>query len=93
QFTILRRPPISRRQLHLMVFSKGGNRRKYGGTITRHGFRKGDFVEANQGQKTFFGWVSGDREKQVSVSDFIAVDRVVRTSVNHETLTTRGFYF
>ncbi|MEY3332639.1 MAG: hypothetical protein RLZZ176_939 [Cyanobacteriota bacterium] len=70
QFTILRRPPISRRQLHLMVFSKGGNRRKYGGTITRHGFRKGDFVEATQGQKTFFGWVSGDREKQVSVSDF-----------------------
>ena len=58
QFTILRRPPISRRQLHLMVFSKGGNRRKYGGTITRHGFRKGDFVEATQGQKT------------VSVSDF-----------------------
>ncbi|MDD1475336.1 hypothetical protein MEO41_29335, partial [Dolichospermum sp. ST_sed4] len=36
---------------------------------TRHGFRKGDFVEATQGQKTFFGWVSGDTEKQVSVSD------------------------
>ena len=69
QFTILRRPPISRRQLHLMVFSSGGNRRKYGGTTTRHGFRKGDFVEATQGQKTFFGWVSGDTEKQVSVSD------------------------
>ncbi len=69
QFTILRRPPISRRQLHLMVFSKGGNRRKYGGTTTRHGFRKGDFVEATQGKKTFFGWVSGDTEKQVSVSD------------------------
>ncbi|MBD2571114.1 RRXRR domain-containing protein [Anabaena lutea] len=69
QFTILRRPPISRRQLHLMVPSKGGNRRKYGGTTTRHGFRKGDFVEATQGKKTFFGWVSGDTEKQVSVSD------------------------
>ncbi|MBD2691441.1 RRXRR domain-containing protein [Anabaena catenula] len=69
QFTILRRPPISRRQLHLMVFSKGGNRRKYGGTTTRHGFRKGDFVEATQGKKTFFAWVSGDTEKQVSVSD------------------------
>ncbi|MEH2462014.1 MAG: hypothetical protein V7K34_32890, partial [Nostoc sp.] len=69
QFTIVRRPPISRRQLHLMVFSKGGNRRKYGGTTTRHGFRKGDFVEATQGSKTFLGWVSGDIEKQVSVSD------------------------
>ncbi|WP_267313615.1 RRXRR domain-containing protein [Nostoc sphaeroides] len=69
QFTIVRRPPISRRQLHLMVPPKGGNRRKYGGTTTRHGFRKGDFVEATQGNKTFFGWVSGDTEKQVSVSD------------------------
>jgi hypothetical protein len=69
QFTVLRRPPISRRQLHLMVPSKGGNRRKYGGTTTRYGFRKGDFVEATQGKKSFFGWVSGDTEKQVSVSD------------------------
>lgn len=69
QFTILRRPPISRRQLHLMVPSKGGIRRKYGGTVTKHGFRKGDYVKAVQGNKTFFGWVSGDTEKQVSVSD------------------------
>jgi len=69
QFTILRRPPISRRQLHLMVALPGGVRRKYGGTTTRHGFRKGDFVEATQGKKTFFGWVSGDTEKLVSVSD------------------------
>jgi hypothetical protein len=69
QFTIVRRPPVSRRQLHLMNFSSCGNRRKYGGTTTRHGFRKGDFVRASQGSKTFFGWVSGDTEKQVSVSD------------------------
>ncbi|WP_414575311.1 RRXRR domain-containing protein [Anabaena sp. CCY 9402-a] len=69
QFTILRRPPISRRQLHLMTASKGGSRRKYGGTVTRHGFRKGDYVEATQGNKTYRGWVSGDTEKQVSVSD------------------------
>lgn len=69
QFTVVRRPPISRRQLHLMVPSIGGNRRKYGGTTTRHGVRKGDFVKATQGDKTFFGWVSGDTEKQVSVSD------------------------
>jgi hypothetical protein len=52
-----------------MTFSQGGNRRKHGGSTTRHGFRKGDFVEASQGSKNFFGWVSGDTEKQVSVSD------------------------
>lgn len=68
-FTVIRRPPISRRQLHLMVPAKGGVRRKYGGTVTRHGFRKGDYVEATQGNKTYRGWVSGDTEKQVSVSD------------------------
>ncbi|WP_226586665.1 hypothetical protein [Microseira wollei] len=34
------------------------------------GFRKGDYVvEATQGAKTVCGWVSGDTEKQVSVSD------------------------
>ncbi|MBW4479871.1 MAG: RRXRR domain-containing protein [Tolypothrix brevis GSE-NOS-MK-07-07A] len=68
-FAVIRRPPVSRRQLHLMVPAKGGVRRKYGGTVTRHGFRKGDYVEATQGDKTYRGWVSGDTEKQVSVSD------------------------
>jgi hypothetical protein len=68
-FTVIRRPPISRRQLHLMVPATGGIRRKYGGTVTRHGFRKGDYVEATQGNKTYLGWVSGDTEQQVSVSD------------------------
>ncbi|WP_460204729.1 hypothetical protein [Scytonema sp. NUACC21] len=66
---IVKRPPVSRRQLHLMVPTKGGVRRKYGGTVTRHNFRKGDCVEATQGSKTYRGWVSGDTEKQVSVSD------------------------
>jgi RRXRR protein len=68
-FAVIRRPPVSRRQLHLMVPPKGGVRRKYGGTVTRHGFRKGDYVEATQGSKIYRGWVSGDTEKQVSVSD------------------------
>ncbi|HAX75951.1 MAG TPA: hypothetical protein DCY88_08960 [Cyanobacteria bacterium UBA11372] len=68
-FAVIRRSPVSRRQLHLMIPSSGGVRRKYGGTVTRHGLRKGDYVEATQGAKTVCGWVSGDTEKQVSVSD------------------------
>lgn len=63
-FKVIRRPPISRRQLHLMVPGKGGIRRKYGGTVTRHGFRKGDLVDSPKG----IGYVSGDTEKQISVS-------------------------
>lgn len=69
-FVVIRRPPISRRQLHLMVPAKGGVRRKYGGTITRHGFRKGDLVRAEMAGRVSIGWVSGDTQKQVSVSDF-----------------------
>ncbi|MGL5941754.1 MAG: RRXRR domain-containing protein, partial [Waterburya sp.] len=65
----VRRPPISRRQLHLMVFAKGGIRRKYGGTTTRHGVRKGDFLEAQKAGIVYRGWCSGDTERAVSVSD------------------------
>lgn len=68
-FTVIRRPPICRRQLHLMVPSKGGIRRKYGGTTTRHGFRKGDYVKAEMAGRVVYGWVSGDTERQVSVSN------------------------
>lgn len=69
-FVVIRRPPISRRQLHLMVPAKGNVRRKYGGTITRHGIRKGDLVKAEMAGRISIGWVSGDTAKQVSVSDF-----------------------
>ncbi|MCY7320517.1 MAG: hypothetical protein LH660_01625, partial [Phormidesmis sp. CAN_BIN36] len=68
-FFVIRRPPISRRQLHLMVSAKGGARRKYGGTVTRHGVRKGDSVRAEMGGRSQVGFVSGDTEKQISVSN------------------------
>ena len=68
-FFVIRRPPISRRQLHLMLPSKVGNRRKYGGTTTRHDVRKGDYVEAQKAGVIYQGWCSGDTAKQVSVSD------------------------
>jgi len=64
-FFVIRRPPYSRRQLHLMVPSSGGARRRYGGSITRFGVRKGDLVNSPKG----VGYVSGDTEKQISVSD------------------------
>lgn len=68
-FKVIRRPPICRRQLHLLQFAKGGKRRSYGGTVTRHGFRKGDLVRAMKAGIEFIGYVSGDTAKQVSVSD------------------------
>ena len=53
-----------------MIPAKGGVRRKYGGTVTRHGFRKGDYVETERKGVKFRGWVGGDTKTQVSVSDF-----------------------
>ena len=68
-FFVIRRPPISRRQLQLMIPKKNGVRRKYGGTTTRHGLRKGDFVKAVKSGVSYLGWVSGDTENRISVSD------------------------
>lgn len=65
-FFVIRRPPISKRQLHLMVFTKGGKRRKYGGTTTPFDIRKGDLVNY-KGQP---GFCSGYTGKSISVSDF-----------------------
>ena len=69
-FSLIKRPPISRRQLHLMLPAKGGVRRKYGGTVTRHNFRKGDYVETERKGVKYRGWVSGDTKTQISVSGF-----------------------
>ena len=89
EFRIIRRPPVSRRQLHLAVPSKGGVRRKYGGTITRHGLRKGDFVKAEKKGEVFYGWVSGDTKTQVSVSD-INWKRLAQFSAKKVELVSRS---
>jgi len=68
-FAVISRPPICRRQLHLMIPSKGGLRRNYGGTISRHGFRKGDYVKAVKAGITYYGYVSGNTKTEVSVSN------------------------
>lgn len=55
-------------RFHLLQFAKGGKRRKYGGTVTRHGFRKGDYVKAERKGQAYYGWGSGDTKTQVSIS-------------------------
>ncbi len=65
-FNVIRRPPISRRQLHLMMPPKGGSRRKYGGTTTPFNIRKGDIVK----YKNKLGFCSGYTGKNISVSNF-----------------------
>jgi len=69
-FDIIRRPKYSRRRLHAEKPTKGGIRRRYGGTTTPFIFRCGDYVEATQGRKTVRGWVSGYTKNLISISNF-----------------------
>ncbi len=75
KYDTITRPKYSRRILHLEQPSKGGFRRRYGGTTCIDGWtniRKGDYIEAIQGQKAYRGWVSGfiDDRRIISVSNF-----------------------
>ncbi len=70
-FSILQRPQWFRRKLHVEKPGVGGIRKRHGGTMMTHGFRKGDFVEARKANKVVRGYVSGYSEKNgvLSVAD------------------------
>ena len=70
-FRVIARPNLFRRQLHFENFSKGGTRKRKGGTVTPFGFRSGDFVQAEKAGRVYKGWIGGFSEasKVVSVYD------------------------
>ena len=70
-FKVIARPQLYKRQLHFENPSKGGTRKRKGGTITPFGFRSGDFVIATKGKKTVTGYIGGYSEpnKVVSIYD------------------------
>lgn len=56
EFYVWRRQECSRRRLHLQNFSKGGNRRAYGGTThPTSGLRKGDVIYYKDGGVGYVG--------------------------------------
>jgi len=69
-FIVWRRLEFARRSLHRQNFISGGIRPSFGGTTNGTFFRKGDYVSAKQGNKTFRGWVCGlptEKTKVVAV--------------------------
>lgn len=77
-FDIITRPKYSRRKLHNEQPSKGGIRRRFGGTTTDWtNIRKGDYVEAIRDKQSgedvlYRGWVGGfdNDRKFISVYNF-----------------------
>lgn len=72
-FVVLTRPGYFRRALHFDNASKGGVRKRKGGTVTPFGYRAGDQVRVTTKGQVFFGWVGGftdtEKSKKVSVYD------------------------
>lgn len=67
-FKVIARPQLYRRQLHFENKSKGGIRKRKGGTVTPFGFRSGDLVVATKGKKTVKGYIGGYSEVNKVVS-------------------------
>ena len=70
-FKVIARPQLYRRQLHFENPSKGGTRKRKGGTVTPFGFRSGDLVEATKGKNTVKGYIGGYSEvnRVISIYD------------------------
>ena len=72
-FRVITRPAYFRRALHFDNLSKGGNRKRKGGTVTPFGYRAGDYVEAEKAGITYRGWIGGftntEKSKKLSVYD------------------------
>lgn len=67
---MITRPAYFRRALHFDNPSKGGARKRKGGTITPFGFRSGDYVKAEKAGVIYRGWIGGftDTEKSQKLS-------------------------
>ena len=72
-FRVITRPAYFRRALHFDNKSKGGTRKRKGGTITPFGFRAGDYVEAEKAGVKYRGWIGGftntEKSQKLSVYD------------------------
>ena len=72
-FRVITRPAYFRRALHFDNPSKGGIRKRKGGTVTPFGYRAGDYVEAQKAGVIYRGWIGGftntEKSKKVSVYD------------------------
>lgn len=72
-FKVITRPAYFRRAKHFDNPSKGGIRKRKGGTITPFGYRCGDYVEASKASITYRGWIGGytdtNKSKKLSVYD------------------------
>jgi len=72
-FVVVTRPEYFRRALHFDNASKGGIRKRKGGTVTPFVYRAGDKVAVMTKGQTLTGWVGGftdtEKSKKVSVYD------------------------
>ena len=90
-FKVIARPQLYRRQLYFENPTKGGNRKRKGGTVTPFGFRSGDLVQATKGKVTAKGYIGGYSEpnKVVSIYD-VNWKRLGQFSVSKTNLLKRS---